>query len=45
MPHSPKPFFRPCRNAWYVEIHKNQHRLGDHPPELPPKKPVLLHFW
>jgi integrase len=38
MPHSPKPFFRPCRNAWYVEIQKNQHRLGDHPPELPPPK-------
>lgn len=35
MPHSPKPFFRPPRRAWYVEVHKKQHLLGKHPPGLP----------
>src|ERR1700734_3965130 len=36
MPHSPKPFFKANRNAWYVEIDRVQHLLGKHPADLPP---------
>ena len=36
MAHSPKPFFKPKRNTWYVEIDRVQHVLGKHPDGLPP---------
>jgi integrase len=39
MPHYPKPFFKPKRNTWYVEVDRIQHPLGKHPDGLPaPKK-------
>jgi integrase len=38
VPHSPHPWYRPSRNTWYVEIDKKQHRLGEHPSDLPPPK-------
>lgn len=38
MSHAPKPWLRPSRKTWYVEIDKEQHRLGDHPADLPPPK-------
>jgi integrase len=28
LPHHPKPFFRPSRNLWYVQINGKQHNLG-----------------
>lgn len=28
MPHFPKPFFKPSRNTWYVQIDGKQHNLG-----------------
>jgi integrase len=28
MPHHPKPFFRPSRRLWYVQIDGKQHNLG-----------------
>jgi hypothetical protein len=28
MAHYPKPWFRPSRNTWYVEIEGRQHKLG-----------------
>lgn len=28
MPHFPKPFFKPSRGVWYVEIDRHQHNLG-----------------
>jgi len=28
MPHHPKPFFRPSRQVWYVQINGKQHNLG-----------------
>ncbi len=31
MAHSPKPFFRTARNAWYVQLGKNQIRLASGP--------------
>jgi integrase len=37
MPHFPKPWFRPSRNTWYVEIDGTQHSLGAHE-GAPPKK-------
>jgi len=34
----PKPWFRASKNAWYVEHHRKQVRLGDHPDGAPPPK-------
>ncbi len=35
----PKPRFRASKNAWYVEHHLKQVRLGEHPDGVPaPKK-------
>jgi integrase len=34
----PKPWFRASKNAWYVEHHFKQVRLGDHPADAPPAK-------
>lgn len=31
MAHAPKPFFRTARNAWYVQLGKQQIKLGDGP--------------
>ncbi len=28
MPHFPKPWYRPSRKTWYLEIHGKQHNLG-----------------
>jgi hypothetical protein len=28
MPHFPKPFFRPSRGLWYIQIRGKQHNLG-----------------
>ena len=28
MPHHPKPFYRPARKLWYVQINGRQHNLG-----------------
>ena len=28
MPHYPKPFFKPSRKTWYVQIGPRQHNLG-----------------
>jgi hypothetical protein len=28
MAHFPKPFFRPARGVWYVQIDERQHNLG-----------------
>jgi integrase len=36
MPHYPKPFFKPKRNTWYVEVERVQHLLGKHPEGIPP---------
>ncbi len=39
MAHHPFPYFRPARNAWFVEIDGHEHTLGKHPDSLPaPKK-------
>jgi integrase len=38
MPHHPKPFYKRKRNAWYVEIDRQQINLGQHPGGLPPPK-------
>src|SRR5579884_4156880 len=38
MPQYPKPFFKPKRNTWYVEVGRVQHPLGKHPDGLPPPK-------
>lgn len=38
MPHYRKPFFKPKRNTWYVEVGRSQHTLGKHPDGLPPPK-------
>jgi integrase len=35
MPHFPKPFFKPSRRTWYVEIGRRQHALGNHPKGQP----------
>src|SRR5437660_10136043 len=34
----PKPWFRASLNAWYVEHHFKQVRLGEHPEGAPPPK-------
>jgi integrase len=34
----PKPWFRASKNAWYVEHHFKQVRLGEHPDDAPPPK-------
>jgi hypothetical protein len=31
MPHETRPWFRPSRNTWFVELNKKQHCLGKHP--------------
>ena len=36
MPHTPKPFYKANRNAWYVERYRVQHVLGKYPANLPP---------
>jgi integrase len=36
----PKPWFRSSLNAWYVEHHGKQVRLGEHPEGAPPPKKV-----
>jgi hypothetical protein len=39
MPHHPKPWFRPARNAWYVQLNGLQRNLGAHPQSAPvPRK-------
>jgi integrase len=36
-----KPFYKPSRDTWYVEVGGKQHSLGRHPEHLPkPKKPA-----
>ncbi|QEL17781.1 tyrosine-type recombinase/integrase [Limnoglobus roseus] len=34
----PKPWYRAALDAWYVEHHGKQVRLGDHPADFPPPK-------
>src|SRR5262245_55819177 len=36
--HIPKPWYRASKDAWFVEIHGRQHRLGKHPEGAPPPK-------
>ena len=39
MAHSPKPYYKPKRRTWYVEVARVQHALGRHPDGLSePKK-------
>lgn len=45
MAHAPLPFFRAPRNAWYVEIHRRQYKLGDHPADVPPPKRNRKGLW
>jgi hypothetical protein len=44
MPQYPKPFFKPKRNTWYVEVSRVQHLLGKHPEGLPPPKKCRGHW-
>jgi integrase len=38
MPHHPKPFFKPKRNTWYLQVGTSWHTLGKHPEGMPPPK-------
>jgi hypothetical protein len=44
MPHSPKPFYKPKRRSWYVEIDRVQHLLGRHPDDQPPPQKRGRHW-
>ena len=42
--HSPKPFFRTARNAWYVQLAKQQVKLHDGPKNTDTEKSAWSAF-
>ncbi|HET6423750.1 MAG TPA: hypothetical protein VFG20_08715, partial [Planctomycetaceae bacterium] len=42
MPHFPKPFFRPSRGLWYIQIEGKQHNLGSGTEEEAVERAVTL---
>lgn len=44
MAHSPKPFFRSARAAWYVQLGKNQIKLHDGPKTAATEKAAWAAF-
>lgn len=44
MAHSPKPFFRTARNAWYVQLGKQQTKLHDGPKNTDTEKAAWAAF-